>query len=139
MCLKRPMRRRIGISVGFGLMTMIGRSSEAKTFTYEGFGATTMRPATWPESTINFRYVRLCNLTTSPKGTARRQFGRRSVQSKTGRVMNSCHTRRRHPEREGQMSQLTCSKVLQLLNWGGKLLMGIILGLINPREQETLE
>ncbi|KAK7704617.1 hypothetical protein SLS64_008381 [Diaporthe eres] len=115
------------------------RSSEARTFTYEGFGATTMRLATWPESTINFRYVELCNLKTRPKGAARRQFGRRPVQSKAGCKMNSCHTRRRHSEREGQMSQLKCFKILQLLNWGGKLLMGIVPGLISPWESEILK
>lgn len=37
------------------------------------------------------------------------------------------------------MSQLTCSQVLQLLNRGGELPMGIVPGLLNPREQEILE
>lgn len=37
------------------------------------------------------------------------------------------------------MSQLTCFEVLQLLNWGGKLLMGIVPGLISPWESEILK
>lgn len=37
------------------------------------------------------------------------------------------------------MSQLTGSKILKLLNWGGELPMGIVPGLINPREQQIPE